>query len=101
MGLLDTGGNVLLIWLQGSGRVEPFMNAMHFFFAFGALLSPLVIEGAIRLARSDEGFATAFYLYAALLVVFSVPLMATRGPRPPQQKEDSSSPDQPPQPNPF
>lgn len=35
MGVLDTGGNVLLIWLHGSGRVEPYMQAMHFCFGLG------------------------------------------------------------------
>ena len=37
MGFLDTGGNVLLLWLWGAGRVEPYMQAMHFCFALGAI----------------------------------------------------------------
>ena len=44
MGLLDTGGNVLLIWLHGAGRVDPYMQAMHLCFALGAVLSPLLID---------------------------------------------------------
>lgn len=37
MGVLDTGGNVLLIWLYGSANVEPFMQGMHFCFGLGGL----------------------------------------------------------------
>lgn len=39
MGLLDTGGNVMLIRLYGAA-VEPFMQALHFFFGGSIPLRP-------------------------------------------------------------
>ena len=110
MGLLDTGGNVLLIWLHGAGRVEPFMQAMHFFFALGAVLSPLLIEAATRLSVSgaprsaqggveaagearDEAFraAGAFYIMAAVILASSAPLALYRGPQRAAAEGSSSS----------
>ena len=110
MGLLDTGGNVLLIWLHGAGRVEPFMQAMHFFFALGAVLSPLLIEAATRLSVSgaprsaqggveaagearDEAFraAGAFYIMAAVILASSAPLALYRGPQRTAAEGSSSS----------
>ena len=91
MGLLDTGGNVLLIWLQGSERVEPYMQTMHFCFALGAVLSPLLIDWTIRLAESDDGFAAAFYIMACLLLLSSIPLIPTNGPTSPPTASSSAS----------
>jgi FHS family Na+ dependent glucose MFS transporter 1 len=63
-GALDVGGNTLLVWVHGAG-VGPFMNALHFFWGFGAFLSPIIVAWAI--ARSG-GIAPA-YLGLALLVL--------------------------------
>lgn len=41
-GVLDVGGNTLLVWVHGK-EVSPFMNAMHFFFGVGAFLSPIIV----------------------------------------------------------
>ncbi len=41
-GVLDVGGNTLLVWVHGKD-VSPFMNAMHFFFGVGAFLSPIIV----------------------------------------------------------
>jgi FHS family Na+ dependent glucose MFS transporter 1 len=48
-GPVDVGANTLLIWLHGS-KVGPFMNAMHFFFGFGAFVAPIVVAQVIRLS---------------------------------------------------
>ena len=92
MGVLDTGGNVLLIWLHGSGRVEPYMQAMHFFFGLGAFVAPLLIEASIV---QTGNFAAAFYLIGICLVVCSIPLACFRGPIKPvaEQRSDSAAPD--------
>ena len=82
MGLLDTGGNVLLIWLQGPTRVELYMQAMHAAFAIGAVASPLFIEWALTELRS---FAPAFYSIAAFLALCSLPLATYRGPLAPAE----------------
>ncbi len=41
-GALDIGGNTLLVWVHRKG-VGPFMNALHFFYGLGAVLSPIII----------------------------------------------------------
>ena len=52
-GMVDVGGNTLLVWVH-RGKVGPFMNGLHFFFGAGAFLAPLIIAqtmlatGAIR-----------------------------------------------------
>jgi FHS family Na+ dependent glucose MFS transporter 1 len=61
MGFLDTGGNVLLIRLHGS-EVGPYMQAMHFSFALGALLSPLAIKW---LATPENPIQHAYWLFSA------------------------------------
>ncbi|XP_039249153.2 sodium-dependent glucose transporter 1B-like [Styela clava] len=43
MGILDTGGNVLCLSLWGT-ESEPWMQTLHFFFAFGATLSPMLAK---------------------------------------------------------
>ena len=48
-GSVDLGGNTLLIWLHGS-KVGPFMNGLHFFFGFGAFVSPIIVAQIIGLS---------------------------------------------------
>ena len=46
MGFLDTGGNLLLLRLHSEpdpSQAEPYMQAMHFSFALGALVIPLIM----------------------------------------------------------
>ena len=90
MGFLDTGGNVLLIWLQGPGRVEPYMQAMHFMFALGAVLAPLLVEASTTVAADPNRFDAAFYIMAAAISLATLPLVATRGPRPPAKGSEHS-----------
>src|SRR5262249_22049502 len=63
-GALGVGGNALLVWVH-QGRVGPFMNALHFFYGVGAVLSPLVIRQALKIGDST----TAAYLALAILVL--------------------------------
>lgn len=44
---IDIGGNVNLLWIYQS-KVGPYMNAMHFCFGLGALLSPILIHTVMR-----------------------------------------------------
>jgi len=46
LGVLDSVGNTLLIYTHGN-KVGPFMQAMHFSFGIGALLSPLFVRWAM------------------------------------------------------
>lgn len=43
MGMLDSGGNVQLLWLFKDQNVNPYMQCLHFFFAAGSTVSPLVV----------------------------------------------------------
>jgi MFS transporter, FHS family, Na+ dependent glucose transporter 1 len=48
-GLLDVGGNTLLVWVHRD-KMGPYMNGLHFFFGFGAFLSPIIIAQAVLLS---------------------------------------------------
>lgn len=52
-GLLDVGGNTLLVW-EHKKQVGPYMNALHFFFGLGALLAPLILAQSIIFTGSIE-----------------------------------------------
>jgi hypothetical protein len=43
MGVLDSGGNVQLLWMFKDQNVNPYMQCLHFFFAFGSTVSPLIV----------------------------------------------------------
>jgi FHS family Na+ dependent glucose MFS transporter 1 len=63
-GVLDVGGNALLVWVHRA-RVGPYMNALHFFFGLGAFLSPLVVAQAVL---ATGGVRWAYWLLALYVV---------------------------------
>ena len=63
-GLLDVGGNTLIVWLHGR-KVGPFMNGLHFFFGIGAFLSPVLVAQIILL---NGGIRGAYWLFALLVL---------------------------------
>jgi FHS family Na+ dependent glucose MFS transporter 1 len=63
-GLLDVGGNTVLVWLHGD-QVAPFMNGLHFFFGLGAFLSPIIIAQTVLVS----GDITWAYWALALLML--------------------------------
>ncbi|MCL6430556.1 MAG: MFS transporter, partial [Anaerolineae bacterium] len=84
-GMLDTGGNTLLVWVHGRG-VGPFMNGLHFFFGLGAFLSPVLVAQAI-LISGDINWA----YWAVALVAVPVALNLLRLPGPPRQSAASGN----------
>jgi FHS family Na+ dependent glucose MFS transporter 1 len=64
LGVLDVGGNTLLVWLYRDD-VPPFMNALHLSFGIGAFIGPLVFD---RVALATGDAATTFWLFAVLMV---------------------------------
>ena len=88
MGALDSGGNVMLIWLHGAGTVEPYMQAMHFFFGVGAFSAPLLLE--LVIATSDS-FEPAYVVLCALLIASVAPLCFLRGPTKPTEEGTGDS----------
>ncbi len=83
-GILDVGGNTLVVWLHGK-KVGPFMNGLHFFFGIGAFLSPILVAQMILF---NGGIGGAYWLFA--LLVFPVGLWLLRLPSPPAPKADPS-----------
>jgi FHS family Na+ dependent glucose MFS transporter 1 len=78
-GMLDVGGNALLIWLH-SANLGPFLNSLHFFFGLGAFLSPIIIAQALLFST---GFRTAYWFLA--LCILPIAIWIIRQPSPPHQ----------------
>jgi len=71
---LDVGCNTLLVWIHRD-NLGPTMNALHFFFGVGALISPIIVG---QVVASTGGIAWAYWLVALLvlppaLVLFRLP----------------------------
>ena len=82
MGVLDTSGNVLLIYLYGVG-VEPYMQSLHFAFALGGFLSPLLI----RLSHDRLGSIwPAWWLFALLSLPWIISVAFYDSPKDPSRK---------------
>jgi len=60
-GLVNTGGNTLLLWTHGE-KASPFMNGLHFFFGLGAFVSPLLVA---RFTSTPDGWRWAYWIIAA------------------------------------
>ena len=75
-GVLDVGGNTLLVWVHRE-KVGPFMNGLHFFFGVGAFLSPLIIAYAML---GGGGIFRAYLALAVLLLPGAVWLLRLPSP---------------------
>lgn len=75
-GVMDVGGNTLIVWLHGK-KVGPFMNGLHFFFGVGAFLSPILVAQMMLLSG---GIGGAYWVFA--LLVFPVGAWLFRLPSP-------------------
>ena len=64
LGIMDVGGNTLLVWLYGPD-VPPHMNALHLCFGIGAFIGPLIMNG---FAAATGSATDTYWLYAALMV---------------------------------
>ncbi len=63
-GVLNIGGNALLVWIHGSA-VSPFMNGLHFCFGLGTFITPVIIAQFI----TREGGLAWIYLLQAVLIL--------------------------------
>jgi fucose permease len=75
-GVLDLAGNTLLSRLHGA-RAPAFLNALHFFYALGALLAPLGVAASLALG---QGIVGAYGALAGLLLAVALGLLALRAP---------------------
>eukprot|EP01135_Chromosphaera_perkinsii_P002527 Nk52_evm43s224 gene=Nk52_evmTU43s224 len=102
MGFLDTGGNVMMMWLH-KANVGPYLQAIHFAFAAGGLVAPLLLdlftgdvahiditdwEGNASLMKSA---ANVFYLFGLLCVPPGIGLLFLKSPRPPTASAKDNS----------
>ncbi|XDB53676.1 hypothetical protein AB1E18_007193 [Capra hircus] len=64
IGILDTGGNVLILAIWGD-KGAPHMQALHFSFALGAFLAPLLAKLALGTTVSAENHTEADFNQSA------------------------------------
>lgn len=76
-GTVDVGGNTLLVWLYRH-HVGPYMNGLHLFFGFGAIVAPLLIAQVIQWSGSINW---AFWLLAVLPVPTALWLLRLPSPK--------------------
>lgn len=75
-GVLDVGGNTLLVWVHGE-KVTPFMNGLHFFFGLGAFLSPIIVAQAMKI---NDDINWAYWILAFIIFPFTVLLIRLQSP---------------------
>lgn len=86
-GIVDVGGNAMIGWVHGR-RVGPFMNALHFFFGVGALISPLIVGLALRLT---DGIAWAYWVLAVFLIPPALWLVRFTSPTTPSRRTGATA----------
>jgi FHS family Na+ dependent glucose MFS transporter 1 len=77
LGGMEVGSNTLLVWVHGV-RVGPYMNALHFFFGLGAIISPILVA---RLALESGSIQAVYWLLALSAVPVAIWLGRLVGPR--------------------
>jgi len=68
VGLINTGGNTLLMWTHGQ-KAGPYINGLHFSFGLGAFLAPTIFAQAIRLGGT---YQQAYWALAGLAVLIGL-----------------------------
>ncbi|MCJ7622759.1 MAG: MFS transporter [Anaerolineaceae bacterium] len=80
-GAIDSGGNILLVWVHG-GEVAPFMNALHFFYGVGAFITPVIVAQVVNLSGNIQ------WVYSILaLLMLPAAIFLLRLPNPEIRKE--------------
>jgi len=84
-GVVDVGGNTLIVWLFGKA-VGPYMNALHLFFGVGALLAPILAD---RVVVATNGIRWVYWILALLALPILVWVLRTPSPsRAPEPDRD-------------
>jgi FHS family Na+ dependent glucose MFS transporter 1 len=73
IGFVEVGSNTLLVWAR-SPTSPSLINALHFVFGVGALLSPLLVNRSL----SARGTVRLAYVVAAFAAVVAAAIVATR-----------------------
>lgn len=74
-GIINTGGNTLLVWTHGE-QVGPYMNALHFFFGLGAFVAPFLVAQVVNI---PGGYRWAYWALAGVAGLISLRLLTLRG----------------------
>jgi MFS transporter, FHS family, Na+ dependent glucose transporter 1 len=77
-GLLDVGGNTLLVWVHRE-EMKPYMTGLHFFYGLGALVSPIIV--GIVLANTSDIY-WAYWSLGLLMLLPAMWLARLRSPQP-------------------
>ena len=77
-GLLNIGGNALLVWVHGE-RVGPFMNGLHLFFGIGTFITPILVAQFV----ASQGGLLATYLLLAVIILPTAAVAFLPSPPPP------------------
>jgi FHS family Na+ dependent glucose MFS transporter 1 len=88
IGLVDVGGNTLLVRLFRADA-PPYMNALHLAFGFGAFLCPLIVD---RFEVVTDDAATAFWAFAAAIVPVALWQLRVPSPAVPADGEGDAAP---------
>jgi len=87
VGSIDVGGNTLLVWIYRRD-VGPFMNALHFFFGLGALISPILVAQTIG-ATGD--ITWAYWLLALLIAPVTLFFLRLPSPSAPVKTKEEAA----------
>ncbi len=82
---INVGCNTLLVWVQ-SKAVAPYMNALHFFFGFGAFLGPLIVT--YSLSKRDN-ISWGFLLLGIITFAVAIWCFYLKSPTAPEKEMNS------------
>jgi FHS family Na+ dependent glucose MFS transporter 1 len=85
-GILDVGGNTLLIWVHRR-EVSPYMNALHFFFGVGTFIAPIILAQTILL--SDD-IKLGYILMALMIIPILIWVARQPSPSAPDRDEEEA-----------
>jgi FHS family Na+ dependent glucose MFS transporter 1 len=85
-GVLNIGGNALLVWLHGR-EVGPFMNGLHFCFGVGTFLTPVIIAQFV----ARQGGLLWTYLLLAVLILPTAALAFFPSPASPAKLQNQTA----------
>lgn len=75
--VLEVGSNLMLIWVHES-HVGPFLNGLHFFFGFGALLGPIIAAQVINLGKP---IVIAYRVIAIIAIPIALFIFSQQSPK--------------------
>jgi len=65
VGIIEVGGNTLLVWIH-KYNIGPWMNGLHFFFGAGAFLSPMIITHVIDITGDIKW---GFWIFTMIILL--------------------------------